>query len=53
VVGRIDAVGAYRLRFKDAAAARKARAAVEGDEDVGANEMNLTIAPPAVWSRSR
>jgi hypothetical protein len=48
VVGRLDAVGAYRLRFKDAAAARKARGAVEGEEDVSTNEFNLTIAPPAV-----
>lgn len=48
VVGRLDAVGAYRLRFKDAAAARKARGAIEADEDVSTNEFNFTIAPPAV-----
>ena len=48
VVGGLDGVGAYRLRFKDEAAARKARTELEHDDDVASLETNLEIAPPAV-----
>lgn len=48
VAGRLDAVGAYRLRFDDEAAARKARAALEHDGDATSVEGNLAIAPPGV-----
>jgi len=48
VVARLDGAGAYRLRFKDAAAARKARAELESDDDVASLETNLEMAPPAV-----
>ena len=48
LVASVDHVGAYRLRFGDAAAARKARAELEHDDDVATLETNLEIAPPAV-----
>ena len=48
VVARLDAIGAYRLRFADGAAARKARAELEKDGDVASMETNLEIAPPAI-----
>jgi hypothetical protein len=48
VAGRMDGLGAYRLRFDDAAAARKGRAQLEQDDEVSSVETNLEIAPPAV-----
>jgi hypothetical protein len=48
LVASVDHVGAYRLRFGDAAAARKARAELEHDDDVATLETNLEIAPPAI-----
>jgi hypothetical protein len=48
VVASIGVAGAYRLRFDDAAAARKARAALQNDGDVDSTEPNVEIAPPAV-----
>jgi hypothetical protein len=48
VVARLDAAGAYRLRFDDERAARKARADLEHDGDVASIETNVEIAPPAV-----
>jgi hypothetical protein len=48
VIARLDGLGAYRLRFKDEAAARKARAELEGGDDVASIETNLEITPPAV-----
>lgn len=48
VVGRLDGLGAYRLRFKDETAARKARAELDQDGDATSIETNLEIAPPAV-----
>ena len=49
VVGRLDAVGAYRLRFKDEAAARRARGDLESDGDVASTESNFPITPPAAF----
>lgn len=49
VVGRLDAVDAYRLRFKDEAAARRARAELESDGDVASTESNFPITPPAAF----
>ena len=48
LVASIDRVRGYRLRFDDAAAARKARAALEKDDDVQSTETNLEVAPPGV-----
>jgi hypothetical protein len=48
VVGRLDGAGGYRLRFKDEAAARKARATLEEEDDTTSIETNLELAPPAV-----
>jgi len=48
VIARLDGLGAYRLRFEDEAAARKARADLEHDSDVESVETNLEIAAPAV-----
>ena len=47
VVGRLDGIGAYRLRFADDGAARRARAELEGDADVESVEDNVVMAPPA------
>jgi hypothetical protein len=49
VVGRLDSVDAYRLRFKDEAAARRARTQLEGDGDVASLESNFPITPPAAF----
>ena len=46
VVARLDAAGAYRLRFGDEAAARGARAKLEHESDVASVETNFSIAPP-------
>ena len=48
IVARLDEIGAYRLRFRDEAAARKARAALERDQDVESIETNVELAAPAV-----
>ncbi len=48
VVGRLDALGAYRLRFDSAAEARDARSELARDGDVEAVETNLAVAPPSV-----
>jgi hypothetical protein len=45
-VARLDGLGAYRLRFEDDAAARKARTALEGEADVESVENNVVMAPP-------
>ena len=47
VVDRIDRAGAYRIRFEDEAAAKRARAALAHEDDVEAVETNVAIAPPA------
>jgi thermitase len=47
VVGRLGNVGAYRLRFADATAARVAREALKSDPDVESVETNLVMGPPA------
>src|ERR1051326_4731925 len=47
VVGRLDGLGAYRLRFEDDTAARRARTALESDADVEAVKNNILRAPPA------
>jgi hypothetical protein len=46
IVGRLDGARAYRLRFDDEAAARRARAALANEGDVEAIEANFAIAPP-------
>jgi hypothetical protein len=46
-MAHLDGLGAYRLRFEDDAAARKARTALEGDADVESVENNVVMAPPA------
>ncbi len=48
VVGRLDALGAYRLQFEDSAAADAARAALAENSDVGAIEENFGVARPEV-----
>lgn len=47
VVGRLDGVNAYRLKFDDATAARNGRRRMAGDPDVASLESNIAIAPPA------
>jgi subtilase family protein/fervidolysin-like protein len=47
IVGRLEGIGAYRLRFDDDPAARKARTALEGDADVESVESNIVMSPPA------
>jgi hypothetical protein len=49
VVARLDAVGAYRLRFADAAAARQARGALNDEADIASIEGNFSISPPAAF----
>ncbi len=48
VVGRLDALGAYRLEFEDSAATDAARAALAENSDVSAIEENLGFARPEV-----
>jgi hypothetical protein len=48
VVGRIDGLNAYRLRFDDAAAASAAREQLSGNPDVASVDSNYSIdRPPA------
>ena len=46
VTGKIDKLNAYRLQFKDAAAAEEARKKLEGDENVDLVDSNYEIARP-------
>lgn len=46
VVGKIEGLNAYRLRFDDAAAAESARAALAGDPQVASVESNYVIDQP-------
>ncbi len=46
VTGKIDKLNAYRLEFKDAAAAEEARKKLEGDENVDLVDSNYEIARP-------
>lgn len=46
VVGRLDTVHAYRLRFENERAARAARAELENASDVASIESNFPIVPP-------
>jgi len=46
VVGSIDALGAYRLKFEDAAAARAGREALEQDPAVDRIDQNYSINRP-------
>ena len=46
VTGKIDKLNAYRLEFKDAAAAEEARKKLEQDEDVDLVDSNYEIARP-------
>jgi hypothetical protein len=46
VIGRDDALGLYRLRFSDEAAAESARTALAADEDVGSVDSNFNIQRP-------
>jgi subtilase family protein/fervidolysin-like protein len=48
IVGRMDALGAYRLRFEDARRAAAADGRLASDPDVASVESNFTITPPAV-----
>jgi len=48
VVGRLDALGAYRLEFEDSAATDAASAALAENSDVSAIEENLGFARPEV-----
>jgi len=47
IVGRIDELGTYRLRFEDAAAAEAARALLAADESVQSVDANYVIDRPA------
>jgi thermitase len=48
VVGKIDSLNAYRLKFDDAQAASNARAALAGNPDVASIDNNYSIGlPPA------
>ena len=46
VVGRLESVNAYRLRFENEPAARTARAQLQGESDVASIENNFPLAPP-------
>jgi hypothetical protein len=46
VVGRVDGIGAYRLRFDDAGSAADADGKLKGESDVDTVESNFTIVPP-------
>jgi len=48
VVGRLDSVNAYRLRFADEATARKARSQMERTGELESIEDNFAIAAPGV-----
>lgn len=48
VVGRLDGLHAYRLRFEDGASADAARSALAQDDDVSSVEDNLGIPRPEV-----
>ncbi len=53
VMGKIDKLNAYRLEFKDAAAAEEARKKLEQDENVDLVDSNYDIArPPGAESLS-
>jgi len=47
VTGSIDKLGAYRLKFEDAAAAQAARGALENDDSVERVDANYAIERPA------
>ena len=47
ITGKIGKLNAYRLEFKDAAAAEEARKKLEGDEDVDLVDSNYAITRPA------
>lgn len=47
IVGRIDELGTYRLKFEDAAAAEAARALLAADESVQSVDANYVIDRPA------
>src|SRR5205085_3151353 len=46
VVGKIDSVNAYRLRFDDAAAANASRDQLSAQPDVASVEDNYVLDPP-------
>src|SRR5439155_8508643 len=46
VVGKLDSVNAYRLRFDDAAATDAAREQLATQSDVASVEQNFAIDPP-------
>ena len=46
VVGQLDGLNAYRLRFENEAAAQNARAELESDSDVASVEYNYSVAAP-------
>jgi hypothetical protein len=46
IVGRIDGLGAYRLRFDDARSAADADGKLRSDPDVDAVEANYVVTPP-------
>lgn len=47
IVGRLDELGTYRLKFEDAAAAAAARALLDADESVESVDANYAIDRPA------
>ncbi|HSH14503.1 MAG TPA: S8 family serine peptidase [Verrucomicrobiae bacterium] len=47
ILGRIDNLGTYRLKFEDAAAAEAARALLDADESVQSVDANYAIDRPA------
>jgi hypothetical protein len=46
VVGRVDGLGAYRLKFDDARGAADADGKLRGDPDVDSVEANYVVSPP-------
>src|SRR5439155_4145716 len=46
VVGQLDGLNAYRLRFENEAAAQNARAELDSDSDVASVEYNYSVAAP-------